>query len=118
MRGWENQLATHDRIQIWGWVEWAHLFYFQVILSLTWAKKKKREEEEEKKETSPRSAGKSFHTKEQDCTNKTDSVPQFQGFQLFFRRAQEGIGTETGLCVCVLNKYALSFYMILFQGPG
>lgn len=76
-------------------------FIFKSYLVINLGQKEKREDEEEKKETSPRSAGKSFHTKEQDCTNKTDSVPRFQGFQLLFRRAQEGIGAETGLCVCV-----------------
>lgn len=44
--------------------------YFVINLG---QKKGKKKEEKEKKETSPCSAGKSFHAKEQECTNSIGS---------------------------------------------
>lgn len=41
---------SYDRIQMWGWVEWAHLFYFHShTLSLNCPPPKKRKERKKKK---------------------------------------------------------------------
>ena len=36
----------------------------------------------------------------------------------FYSGGLRKVLAQKQVCVCVLNKYALSFHMILFQGPG
>lgn len=42
----------------------------------------------------------------------------FRDFSFYSGEFRKVLAEKKVLCVCVLNKYALCSYMILFKGPG
>lgn len=88
---------------MWGWVEWAHLFYFHShTLSLTCPpqKKGKKEEEEEKEETSSCSAGSAFMLKNRTVQIVLVPYQRLRDFS-FYSGGFRKVLAQKKVCVCV-----------------
>ena len=85
---------------------------FSVILVINLGQKKKKEERKKQLHIQQESP---FTLK--NYTNSIGSVPRSQDSS-FYSGSFRKVLAQKKVSVCVLNKYALCFYMILFKGPG
>lgn len=82
---------------------------FSVILVINLGQKKERKKQLHIQQESP------FTLK--SYTNGIGPVPRSQDSG-FYSGSFRKVLAQKKVSVCVLNKYALCFYMILFKGPG